>query len=155
MKTIIRRAEKGDFGEPSKIFREFHICVVGLTSDSRVVRIDKLLEAFPPVESCISSAASPFLKECLPMVAEKATLEGMEIVAEQSAASAVKFMQNGIVKKYVKRDAVIAAQKAYEEVFEKAIDQLQNLVTKPLRNIETRLIMQNESFIDFLARKLK
>ena len=35
------------------------------------------------------------------------------------------------------------------------IDQLQNLVTKPLRNIETRLIMQNESFIDFLARKLK
>ena len=38
---------------------------------------------------------------------------------------------------------------------ENFIDQLQNLVTKPLRNIETRLIMQNESFIDFLARKLK
>ena len=44
------------------------------------------------------------------------------------------------------------------ELFHKmqqVIDQLQNLVTKLLRNIETRLIMQNESFIDFLARKLK
>ena len=126
METIYRRAERGDFGEPSNIFRALHISAVNLQFciSSDVVRIDKLLEVFPPVESCISSAVSPFLRECLPLAAEKATLEGMEIVAEESAASAVKFMHNGLVKNFVKRHAVIAAKNAYEEVVENALVQV-------------------------------
>ena len=122
IQTNFHRAERGDFGEPSMIFRELHIGVVGLTSDSRVVRIDKLVEAFPAVEFCILSMVNPFLKECLPMLAEKAILIGMENAVKQSAASAVKFMQNGLGKKFVKRHATIAGQKAYEEVFDKVTE---------------------------------
>ena len=99
MESVTRVVKKGDFGDPSRIFYELHIRAVELMCDPSVIRFGKLLQAFPPVNFSIPSAVS--LMECLPMLSEKATLEGMEKVAEQSAASAVKFMPNGLVKKYV------------------------------------------------------
>ena len=64
--------------------------------------------------------------------------------------------EKATVSRIVRKVSLALASKHEELIkFPTTIDQLRNLVAAPSRNMETRLIMQNESFIDFLARKLK
>ena len=130
MNNIIRRIQEGDFGEPRKVFRELHIFlaglgVIGMTIGSEAA-IDILSIALPAVAYFLSGNASSILfglVRYLPIVATKGALQGMDEVAEQSAASAVNLMHNGLSKDFVRREALKAAQKAYKEIFEEIVEE--------------------------------
>lgn len=121
--------ERGDFGEPSSVFRQLHTFVAGLGGIGMIfgstAALDILTLALPPIAYLLSGGTSSVLLsmiQYLPLIAGKGALEGMDEVAEQSASSAVKFMYNGFSKDFVQREALKAAQKAYKEILEEALE---------------------------------
>jgi hypothetical protein len=129
MHEIILRIQRGDFGEPSNIFRQLHTFLSGLGGIGMIfgftAAIDILRMVLPPTAYFLAGGTSAVLLsmiQYLPLIAGKGALEGMDEVAEQSASSAVKFMYNGFSKDFVRREALKAAQKAYKEIFEEVME---------------------------------
>jgi hypothetical protein len=131
LNEMFQGIEKGDFGEPSSVFRQLHTFLAGLAGIAMIfgstAALDILRLALPPIAYLLSGGTSSVLVamiQYLPLIAGKGALEGMEEVAEQSASSAVKFMYNGFSKDFVQREALKTAQKAYKEIFQKAYKEI-------------------------------
>ena len=146
MHNMICKVKEGYFGEPRKVFRELHIFLAGLGaigmvkgSETALEILNQILPAIAYLISGSSSAILLSLVRYLPMIAGKGAVEGVDDIAQQSAASAVKFMHSGLSKDFVQREALKAAQKAYteflEEVSEKAAAEAAKKVAKEGGNI--------------------
>jgi hypothetical protein len=126
MNDILNSIEKGDFGEPSRVFRQLHTILAGLGGIGIIygsaAAIDILRLALPALAYFLTGSTHAVvlsLLQYLPIISGKGALEGMEEVAEQSASLAVKGMYDGFSKDFVRREATKAAHKAYKEVSQK------------------------------------
>ena len=130
MESICRMLDGGYFGKTRKlVFRASHTWLAALgglaTIHGSETALKILTLAIPRIASFISDKTHLVLFSLLghsSLIATKCAVEGVEVAAEQSAASAVMFMKNGVSKDFVKQDALVAAQKAYEKVFEEVME---------------------------------